>query len=286
MKKITALGLAMFAFQFCSGQLFSFKLYFEDAVGHKDSVEIGYDPAATSSIDAAFGETNIIGTPIDTNFDVRISDEWIARYGGGSGPGTFHTKKQIVNYGCTHYEMFRIDLDIHCNNWPVKAKWDKTLFTDTCRSGFITSMMPGGWFDTGCPSDLLVRELKLNDSVVFTSQTLSGLDYHFNYLMAPGDTASVYWVGIGNGILDGSGIKNEAGKEEIRLFPNPTSGTVNIELKANFREAFLFGCEGKKIPVILNNNQLDLSRLENGVYIVQCVDQNGNRSSHKIIKQH
>lgn len=53
---------------------FSFELYFEDALGNKDTVILGYDPNATDVIDITFGEVNILSQPWGSNFDVRIGD--------------------------------------------------------------------------------------------------------------------------------------------------------------------------------------------------------------------
>jgi hypothetical protein len=57
------------------GQQFSFQMFFTDAAGNKDTITLGYDLAATDSIDAAFGEINILSVTRDTVFDVRISNE-------------------------------------------------------------------------------------------------------------------------------------------------------------------------------------------------------------------
>ena len=55
-----------------SQEEFSFPMIFEDAVGNKDTIVVGYDSLATDSIDTAFGEVDIVNQPWDSTFEVRI----------------------------------------------------------------------------------------------------------------------------------------------------------------------------------------------------------------------
>ena len=62
MKKLS-LALFSLIWHLSFAQSFSFELYFEDANGAKDTLEFGYDPSATDSIDPIFQEINIIAQP-------------------------------------------------------------------------------------------------------------------------------------------------------------------------------------------------------------------------------
>ena len=79
-------------------------MIFEDAVGSRDTLLIGYDTSATDSIDVFFDEKNIIATEMDSIFGVRISNEWENRtfY---DRVGTYHTKKNIVPSECRYYTV-------------------------------------------------------------------------------------------------------------------------------------------------------------------------------------
>jgi len=79
MKKIYSLLLILALSQIVFGQEFSFQMYFQDSAGNKDTLTIGYDVNATDSIDAIFGETNIISTPLSPGLDVRVTNEWLKR---------------------------------------------------------------------------------------------------------------------------------------------------------------------------------------------------------------
>ena len=79
MKKLITLAIALLSAQIVTAQEFSFQMYFEDAAGNKDTLTIGYDPNGTDTIDAQFGEANIISTLPDSAFDLRITNEWYNR---------------------------------------------------------------------------------------------------------------------------------------------------------------------------------------------------------------
>ncbi|MBU3658750.1 MAG: T9SS type A sorting domain-containing protein [Flavobacteriales bacterium] len=113
---------------------FSFDLYFEDALGNRDTVTIGYDPQATDGIDELFGEENIISQPWDSVLDVRIGNKtytentWLT-------DNTYLSKKQIISSYCNNsITSSRISLQFYAKNYPLKFKWDKSQFeNDTCR---------------------------------------------------------------------------------------------------------------------------------------------------------
>jgi len=90
MKKIYILISFLTISQFIFGQEFSFPIYFEDAIGNKDTLTMGYDINGTDGLDTVLGEINIIGVPLDTSFDVRISDAF-----WNNGNGTFQKKYRL-----------------------------------------------------------------------------------------------------------------------------------------------------------------------------------------------
>src|SRR5690554_219642 len=91
MKKLIFISVLLCFYQISEAQTFQFQMFFEDAIGNKDTLTIGYDLNGTELIDSSFGEENIIGIPLDSTFDVRISDAFY-----NYGNATFHTKKQIL----------------------------------------------------------------------------------------------------------------------------------------------------------------------------------------------
>jgi hypothetical protein len=72
----------------------------------------------------------------------------------------------------------------------------------------------------------------------------------------------------------------------IRLFPNPTSGNINIVSSNELIEVVLFDLTGKKIMAWKNliKNTINLESWCDGFYTLKIIDENGNKVVRKIIK--
>jgi hypothetical protein len=283
MKTLNTLFLLLLLSQLAIGQEFSFKIYFEDAIGNKDTLEFGYDINGTGTIDSIFGEINIIGTPLDSVFDVRISDAF-----WNNGNGTFQTKKQIVkNTNCVYFSL--ITIDFKCNNWPVTATWENSLFNDTCRNGSVfTSINPGGWWDTGSPSDLLRAELLNTNQVVFSSNYIAGqFDENYAYINNQNDTISVFWQAFGDSSILIVGIEELNNNYDIKIYPNPTINTTTIHFNnqdLSIEDIKVLNINGESQPISVSGKNIDLTKIPNGLYFVQLTISNGKTIVKKIIK--
>jgi hypothetical protein len=90
-------------------------------------------------------------------------------------------------------------------------------------------------------------------------------------------------------------ISSRTAKNDFAVFPSVTSGTINIELntdKTGFAEMNIYNQAGalvmkQQIMVVegMNTKTMDLSRLRNGMYILQF-NQGSIRSVKKLIVQH
>ncbi len=76
-------------------------------------------------------------------------------------------------------------------------------------------------------------------------------------------------------------------KINIRLFPNPTHGFVEISNPNNIKISHLevYDIFGKKISVRHTKNRIDLQQLPTGIYVVKILDQKGNQGTFKVIKR-
>ncbi len=76
-------------------------------------------------------------------------------------------------------------------------------------------------------------------------------------------------------------------KTNIRLFPNPTRGFVEISNPNNLTISHLavYDIFGKKISVRHTRNRINMQHLPKGIYVVKILDQKGNRSTFKVIKK-
>jgi hypothetical protein len=86
-------------------------------------------------------------------------------------------------------------------------------------------------------------------------------------------------TGIEMGVTDFSGI-------EVAMVPNPTTGLLKI-ITTKAVDIQLFDLTGKSVFLqsnVLNNSSINLSYLSKGIYLVSFVDQEGNRTVKRLIK--
>jgi hypothetical protein len=69
----------------------------------------------------------------------------------------------------------------------------------------------------------------------------------------------------------------------IYVYPNPTANRVYIQAE-NITKAALFDLMGRKV-METNQDQIDISNMSSGSYILQVTTQNNTTESFKIIKQ-
>ncbi len=257
-------------------------MFFTDAIGNKDTITLGYDVTASDSIDVAFGETNIISVPLDTNLDVRITNQSF------TFPDTihFHLKKQITYYDCALHNWNIQPINIFTHHWPVTVTWDNNLFNDSCRNGSVfTGVHPGGWWDTGSPSDLWRQVLLDIDSVTFTSNFLLG--YH-GYINSMGDSIPVFWQAFGDSTLLFTGLKgNEKGSNRFKVFPNPASNFISILIDNSFEQlnrVEIYDSFGQVVLVSQQSTLIDISELSCGLYFIRAFGKQGLSATTKFQK--
>ena len=282
MKKLNTLLFLLLFSQYINAQEFSFKMYFEDAIGNKDTLIIGYDINGTDAIDPEFGEINIISIPLDTSFDVRISNEWQNRLYDNI-PGTFHTKKQIIEKKECGIWYSINSIDIFTNNWPVTVKWDSTLFIDTCLNcSLFTSVMPGGWWDTGGFIEILVG----SNSTTFAPNH----PYHdefYGYINENNDTIDVFWQTFGDSTVLILGTEELVSNKNFKIYPNPTINNITIQFidqDLKIDNVQVLNINGKPQPVTVTGKNIDLAKIPNGLYFIQFSISNGQTITKKIIK--
>lgn len=251
---------------------------FEDAIGNKDSLTIGYDVNGTNDIDLVFNEENIINQPLNLAFDVRISNEWQNRYYSAS-PGTFHTKKQIIQEACDAWFSLNY-VDIYCNNWPVTITWDNALFDNACLNGSVfTSINPGGWWDTGG----FRAELLASNSFTF-SPNFNFFNENYAYINNSGDTLNVFWLQFADSTLLTNQIE-ENYLYNISIFQDIPNQTLTIKSDlfiGQIKKVNLVDMAGKQHEKPLFGMNINISTLETGLYYINLTSENGNIIRRKI----
>lgn len=264
-----------------------FELIFEDSAGNLDTLEFGYDELATDTIDSIFGEENIINTPIDSIFDVRITNEWPNRTYNNS-PGTYHTKKQITKKIIGPLAT-KLNIDIITENWPVSIRWDSTLFMHQIRAGsLITSVNPGGWWDTGSPSDMWRILFGSRSHATFSSNHQNEYNENYAYVNNTNDTVPTYWQIISTVAILTSSTGNTPSKQKINVFPNPSSGIITIDAEtgqSHFQEYVIHDLTGRIVRNLTTfNESIDVSDLSPGVYILYLKNRFGTSGYVKIVR--
>ncbi len=272
-----------------NGQQFSFQMFFTDAVGNKDTITLGYDIAATDSIDVSLGEVNIISIPHKAELDVRISNEWYNRTWLGV-PGTYHTKRQIIDYSCMNFSYSNIQtVDILTKNWPVTVTWDNSLFKDSCKLGSVfTSVNPGGWWDTTSPSNLYQQIMSMNDSATFTSNASNWYNENYSYIH-DSDTIPVFWQAIAPEWILKTTISEHAQPQlSVKAYPNPFSQQLTFSLSDDAQTTVsvcsLLGQQEWQYT-FTNTITIDTNHLEEGIYYYMLQNDKGIIKTGKIVKK-
>ncbi|MDC0230458.1 T9SS type A sorting domain-containing protein [Aureispira] len=283
MKDLILIILSLCLYQISEAQNFQFQMFFEDAIGNKDTLTIGYDLNGTELIDASFGEMNIIGIPLDSTFDVRISDAFF-----NNGNATFHTKKQILPDSCSGWRFPIVSIDIKSENWPVTATWNDSLFNIGCREGSVfTSFHPGGWWDVGgFPSDLGIAELANENYATFTSNynPNSGYDENYAYINPSNDTIPVFWMAFGNSSLISLGVENIS--IEINSYPNPVKDFFYMDIQNHsVKNIRVVDMMGRSRIVHLKNGYIDMRDFNTGYYLIIIFGKDNKTQNLKIIKE-
>lgn len=256
-------------------------MFFKDAMGNRDTLTLGYDTAATKLIDAAFGEVNIIGVPLDSVFDVRITDESIW---GGQQQGTFHTKKQITYYDCDSPSYNLQSIDIKAKYWPVTTTWNKSIFNDSCKDWSYFSSFAG---DLGGPSNLGMAMLVNKDSVTFTSNADAGWGGFFSYINNTNDTISVFLQSFADSITAIQSVKELPKIKGIKVFPNPATNSISISLDQSFGVSTticLYNMYGRHVLSTSQKENIDVTNLPSGLYLVRVSDKYGRIQTVKFQK--
>lgn len=283
MKNLILMTILLCFYQMSEAQTFQFQMSFEDAIGNKDTLTIGYDINGTEFIDPSFGETNIIGIPLDSTFDVRITNAFF-----NNGNATFHTKKQILPDSCSGWWFPIVSIDIKSKNWPVTARWDNSLFNIECREGSVfTSYHPGGWWDVGgFPSNLNRVELANVNQVSFTSNDYpsSGYNENYAYINSSNDTIPVFWMAFGNSSLISLDVENAS--FEFKSYPNPVKDFFFIDIQNDWvKDVRLIDMMGRSKMVDLKNGYIDMRNFHAGYYLIMICGKDGKTQKLKIIKE-
>ena len=80
-------------------------------------------------------------------------------------------------------------------------------------------------------------------------------------------------------------VENIINKNEVHIFPNPTTGIIKIDLVSNQNtEIKIYNSVGQEILTLKNVTEIDLSNQSDGIYFITIISNDLNYST-KFIKQ-
>lgn len=80
-------------------------------------------------------------------------------------------------------------------------------------------------------------------------------------------------------------VNNSFLQSQVKMYPNPSSGIVNIDSEINLEEVKIFTTTGKEVLTSLNTNKIDISELPPGMYFVELITPLGEKVLKKLQKQ-
>lgn len=280
---------------------FSFPIYFEDAVGHRDTVYFGYDSTATDSLDAVFGEADISHVPWDTALDVRLTGVWKgASHWQGQYNSPFQTKKLVAGPRCDDRAPV-FSVEILTRHWPVTARWDSTLFQGACKSthafSSIISDAVGGSrrIVAGETTGLLgLVPFKDASTITFTEQKY-GL-HTYLYEITPDsarvDTVNLFWIFLNEAAFDRYVLSVPPGDKQPGSFRLSSSGLASFSLSVpGHATVTAFTPSGRKVAVLMSETfapgsharRLDVATLPKGLYVLK-IRTGGRTESHTFVR--
>lgn len=279
--------------------LFQAVIRFEDAVGNKDSVTIGYDPNATYDIDPEFGEAEIT-IPFDSVLEVRAMSA--ISFNNTLSKVIIEYSQFIPAFNC--HGGPRIHIFVWSKYQPIKVSWDSTIFlNEQClRGSFISNHQEDevtGPFDLdefppicACMAAQSVQYFELSEealspenSIISIEKEIEGLDIQTIYgLRFRSDRVlgytPCYWIT--------TDTEEPTATIPLSIFPNPSRGLVKIGSTAQvvFEELNVFDATGHLVRSIpdFNNSEADLSGLPGGIYQLQAQDGDGKRYVGRVVK--
>lgn len=220
----------MVASQVALGQAFTFDLYFEDAIGQKDTLTIGYDLEATPLLPGGFGMEDIKGIPLTDSFEARATfldynASFLAFAEGDcriSNDFTPYHSKLLITYPA--WEQMAAAVFFVNPVLPLTIRWDNALFQGSgLGQAVITGWVPGGWFDAPLCFLMDFDNISLLDNNEVVVSTLEG--YPLAAKIAIGDRlASVLFIGFG--LMSHTAAESAA--RFVRVHPNPASEAVHF----------------------------------------------------------
>jgi len=275
MDKLFLLILTIFVTNFVKSQDFEIKLIAEDINGKTDTIIFGINENSTIGIDESFGEFDIYNSEFDT-LDIRVihrdlNEHNCLRETHWSNYGddlyfeeNIDTKIDLRPYGQFSSIYTNFEILVNAYELPVKIYGDFEGISMNAFEGWSGLHLLNSECET-IDTKSIYYEGQITEMFEITD-TLTTLVAQF-----------LFEVGI---------VENHL--FNFSSFPNPTDGILNLEFKDNnIQKLIISDITGNELILkteIQQNEQIDLSSFDRGIYIVSIQTDNEIFTT-KIIKK-
>ena len=285
------------------GQAFSANLYFEDSQGRKDTLRIGYDFVAIDSLDAQFGEVDILGSQRDS-FDVRFfayendfeedlpftcDHDLFGLNFFYEDIALYESKSDIHQSGCAVSgniqtgSVFTIPYEA---SFPITIRWDKSLFIGNygCGAGtsWISELSRGEFLqDDWCPEQINYDSISLTglDSIILTTPSFKTISTTDSTLL------TIYHIFLTDfGSLLSVSV-NDIREVPFGLYPNPVQDILYLETSEQNWSYQILNLQGQQIMQGQYQDNIGVSQLPSGIYFLQLSRENELYKAIKFVKE-
>ena len=165
------------------------------------------------------------------------------------------------------------------DNSSVSRVYTTTLLSDF--TGTLTFSYLDGELNNIAESDLVLELQATDDSWTSYTGSVDETNNTITYTFSDAVSFKAVTASAAGATLTIEDLSPAA--SSIHVYPNPTANRIYIQAD-NISKAELFDLMGRKVKAT-NQDQIDLSNISSGSYILQVTTQNNTTQTFKIIKQ-
>ncbi|MFY8097697.1 MAG: T9SS type A sorting domain-containing protein, partial [Flavobacterium sp.] len=100
----------------------------------------------------------------------------------------------------------------------------------------------------------------------------------YNYALTDAQVSQLY----NNNTLSTSDF--DQNNLEVALYPNPVQDILNINVDNAIKSVEIYNIQGQKV-LNSTSNEVDMSSLNSGIYLVKITDENNSIATKKVVKR-
>ncbi len=291
--------------------MFEMPIYFEDALGNRDTIIIGGDTTAIQGINPQFGEVEY-PEPFNSIFEVRATNI----------DGILFNEEAILTkkiigwtepvFGSTEdCEIIESAFFVaNISHFPLTIYWDNGVFKDSLcilhsyLSSSLESWLVGEWVFDSLPDYNTFYCMADSDSIALNINNgiYPGNTFEFIYPIEGGIKNNLYvfyitfsLMGLNSPCVNTVGTSHSRPSDSlIHLYPNPCSNFITADILYNHWEIesvhiidiygnIIHSPDWRYIPIDNNKIEVFLSHLPSGAYFIHILGNSGT-SVNKFIK--